>query len=595
MARRLRTLLTVLGPVALLLAGRPASAGDELIDSPMFRDPLIPLAEAQIVIDGPTDLWLKALARPEAEMRCRAAQAIALARRHGMKDMEPLVAPLRAELDRPNQHRTVALAAAQALVELDVRDAAPSLLHQAAAGDGDLRDAVEPVLARWDYRPARELWLARLRDPAASPRGLVLAIQGLAAVKEMQAAEPLRELVLAPRTSAPVRQEAARALGLLRDNGLLPDAERLSADPSPRGLPARLAAAALLRRHRGEAAVALLQRLARDADPAVAAPAVRRLLELDPPLVVPMADPLLASPDAALRSLAVDTQRLVPSQERIPVLADRMGDPHPDVRRNASRSLTELGGKQEFRERVLAEGTRVLAGKDWRGLEQATILLAQLDHKPAAPRFIELLTFDRPEVLVTAGWGLRKLAVADTLPAVLRHVQARQRKIRATAAQADASYNTADLQLAQLNQLLGQQNYAPADAALQEFIPRMEVPMRPVLCPESRAAAIWALGLLHPGDAPPGLARALEARVNDSGSMPREDQNVCCMSAVALGRMKSKQSLPSLRRNGTKKLSIDPIRNACGWAIEQITGEKLLPADPFREVRYERFFLAPAG
>ena len=37
---------------------------------------------------------------------------------------------------------------------------------------------------------------------------------------------------------------------------------------------------------------------------------------------------------------------------------------------------------------------------------------------------MKLLTFDRPEVFVTAAWGLRRLAVPETVPAVADHVKA---------------------------------------------------------------------------------------------------------------------------------------------------------------------------
>jgi hypothetical protein len=48
------------------------------------------------------------------------------------------------------------------------------------------------------------------------------------------------------------------------------------------------------------------------------------------------------------------------------------------------------------------------------------------------------------------------------------------------------------------------------------------------------------------------------------------------MSAVALGLMNAKSALPSLRRHhDVTKLSLDPVSNACGWAIERLTGEAI--------------------
>ncbi|HZY88655.1 MAG TPA: HEAT repeat domain-containing protein, partial [Gemmataceae bacterium] len=484
---------------------------DQLIDSPMYRDPDLPAPPVVTVFPKRAkELWLKALQRPEAEMRFRAADAIALAHRRGMKGMETTVAPLVAVLDRPDQHPTVRLAAARALVTLEAREAAPSLFKQAQAGDVPLREAVEPALARWDYRPARAMWLERLRDPATPHRALVLAVRGLGAVRETEAADRLREMVLSGRTPGPVRLEAARALGAVRGEGLEADAERLAAD----GLVARLAAAALLQRHQGEAAVRLLRQLARDPEPAVAALAAGRLLEIDPKLVLPVLEHLLASRDAKVRSLGVEALRRLPAEKHVRPLADRLDDAHPEVRVNARRALHEFAAKKELRATVIAEAVRTLAGRQWRALEQAAILLTQLDHKPAAGRLLALLTFDRPEVFVTAAWGLRKLAVPVTLPAVLAYVDGESKR-RLTGQdlpnRRGVSGAMIDHQLSQLNQFLGRQKYGPADAVLRRFIPHIG----DRLGAESRTAAVWALGLLHEGKGDSGLAGPLQERLKD--------------------------------------------------------------------------------
>ena len=77
-----------------------------------------------------------------------------------------------------------------------------------------------------------------------------------------------------------------------------------------------------------------------------------------------------------------------------------------------------------------------------------------------------------------------------------------------------------DHQLSQLNQLLGRLKYRPADAVLRSFVPRMERPRQDLVCPEARAAAIWALGLIHEGSADPALVDALQGRLNDAMSLP---------------------------------------------------------------------------
>jgi HEAT repeat protein len=563
----------VLSACCLLPAAR---ASEEIIDSPMYKSPDIfaprhPPKTVPRLKPSWLGLWLKALARPEAELRYKAAEAVTLAHQRGIKGLEEAVAPLIAALDRPEQHPAARLAVARALITLEARQAAPSLWKQAQAGSDALRALIEPALARWDYRPARTVWLQRLRDPATPRRSLLLAVEGLEVVREEGAAGPLRKLTRSAEVPAPVRVAAARALGSLRERDLEQDAEQLAADDSARGLGARLAAAALLRRHGGEQAVRILLRLLGDREPAVVASALRRLLEIDAKLVVPALADLLANRDPSVRSLAVEALFRQPSEAHIRRLADRLDDLHPDVRVKARRALGELAAKEEWRGPVIAEGVRALKTQSWRGLEQASILLTRLDHKPAAGRMVELLWHARPEVGLAAAWGLRKLAVPATLPGVVKYIESARGRLAGIA----AGNPLLDHQLSQLNQFLGNARYGPADAALRKYIPRMVKGSGPA---EARAAAIWALGLIHEGKADPDLVDAVEGRLNDVAPPPPEDFRVRWMSAVTLGRMKAKSALPSLRKH---YLAYPENKDyVCAWAIEQITGERLPPPDP---------------
>jgi HEAT repeat protein len=576
----------------LVLAG-PARALDDVIDSPMYRLPELPAPRVVKVFPQEVKpLWVKALARREADLKCKAADAVARAARSGAKGLESLVTPLVTELDRPDQHPSARLAVAEALIALDARDAAPSLLRQAEAGGSELREMIEPALARWDHRPARAVWLARLGDPATPPRSLLLAMRGLAVVREGQAADRLREMALSERVAAPVRLEAGRALGLVHEEGLEKDAEGLLADGTPRGMVNRLVAATLLQHHRGEAAVRILKRLVKDPEPAVAALAAGRLIELDPDLILFALDHLLASPDARLRSFAVDALFLRPTEKHVHLLGDRLDDHDTEVRRKARRYLHDLTGKKEFRDLVIRQGVRLLAGGDWRGQEQAAILLTQLDHKPAAARMVELLTADRPDVFITVAWGLRKLAVAETLPGVRGYVEAevgRQLAGKMLPGRKDVRPPFVDHQLSQLNQFLGQQQYAPADAVLRQFIPHHSDKQMD----ESRAAAVWALGMIHEKKTVADLATALEARLTDTTSIPPEALQVRRMAAIALGRMGAKDALPSLRQYcPDREPSGNAVKDACGWAIAQLGGEAMLPPKT-TEVPQRDWFLMP--
>jgi hypothetical protein len=144
----------------------------------MYKSPELPAAPRVVTVfpEKAIDLWLKALERPEADLKCKAADAIALAHRRGVKRLERTIAQLRSALDRQDQHPTARMAAARTLIELDARKAAPSLSNQARLGSRQLRELVEPALAHrsWLRTEARKLLDCCCASPKipsrASPR-----------------------------------------------------------------------------------------------------------------------------------------------------------------------------------------------------------------------------------------------------------------------------------------------------------------------------------------------------------------------------------------------------------------------------------------
>jgi HEAT repeat protein len=298
---------------------------------------------------------------------------------------------------------------------------------------------------------------------------------------------------------------------------------------------------------------------------------------------MPLLPRVLASPDVAVRTWGVEAHRRCPLPEHIPRVADVLDDPHPQVRIRARKALLEVARGADHGHAVRREATRLLATGRWRALEQATILLALLDHKPAAPRFVELLRFERPEVFVAAAWGLRKLAVPETLPHQQGEIERRWRASQKP--QANAPREMIDLQVAQLAQSLGRAKYTPAAALLARFVPKQWN-----IGPQSRAAAIWALGLIHQEAPPSRLVQEMLHRLTDESVLMAEDLGVRQMCAVALGRMRSAEAVESLRKYYPRKLTTEPFPNACGWALQQITGEPL-PRSGTMEVVQRGWFL----
>ena len=572
-----------------LIAPAPAGRASEVeVDSARHQDPKIEFP-SPIVTFSPKlkPLWLTALAHQEADLKRQAAHTIALAHQRGMPDLADTAVPLMEALDAPGQHPVVMLAAAKALTVLDARQAGP-LLFKHAANDGlDMAQLVEPALAGWDYEPIREVWLDRLSTPRVPRRLLFLAIRGVATVGAGEAEPRLRELAAQSEIAPDVRLEAARALAKLKTEGpLIREVARLlAADKSSEKIVDRLVAASLLSGHRGDEVFVkrLLLELAVDREPSVAAIALSRLLEIDHMLVIPIAERSIARDDAKVRHLAARALAAWRTPEAVSLLGPMLDDPHPDVRSYVRRSLLEMAPEDELGAPVLEETLDMLATERWRGLEQASLIVVGLDHKPAAGRLVELLEFERPEVFITAAWGLRRLAVPATLDAMFDKARRETEKTKAS------SWASTDVcrQLCQLMEAFGQMEYMPAVPLLREHISKNSP-----YASEVRAAAIWSLGHLYAGKPEPELTGLLVGRLSDVNSLEPEAEEVRLMSAVSLGRMKAADSLPTLQLFMKTETVESPVGYACAWSIHQITGEPI-PQPEARHASRLGWFLEP--
>lgn len=572
----------------LAIAGTLRAAG-EGIDSTMLNDPPVAWPKVVPVFDNTMlPLWYELLARPESDHKVRSAGAIAEAHRRGMPGLDKAIPKLVAELDRPEVPAAVRVALVHALATLDAKGAADAMFRAGRDGDIDVRQIVDPCLTRWQYEPVRAAWLERIQVKP-SQRGTVLAIRGLLAAKDLRAIPRLREIALATDEPAPVRLEAAAALAELKPTGLEAEARTLGAVAGHRGVVGRVVAATLLRRHDGAAAISLLQSFATDPEPTVASRAMARLIELDPKHVAGVLDSTLANPDAAVRLPAVDALHRNPTDANLRKLGDRLADLHPHVRTKARLAMLDLYGKTEHQAAIRREGLRILNGPYWGGLQQASLLLGAIDHKPAAPRLLELQRHERNEVFVSAAWALRKLDLPDTAAPALAIFNERLRFYK-------TSINTVpplvgqgyDEQLSQLAQLLGQRKHAPASASFRALIPLNSGPT------ETRAAAIWALGRIHDGQKNLGFESLLEGRLNAVSPFDLEPPIIRRMSAVTLGRVNATATVASLRSHYSGRPVRDDVSNACGWALERITGEKM-PAAGIEEERQVGFFALPIG
>ncbi|MSR58682.1 MAG: hypothetical protein EXS05_13685 [Planctomycetaceae bacterium] len=545
-------------------------------DFRMHADPELTLPQpAMVFSDSLKPIWIEALSRPEADLQRQAAETIAQGHLLGVVGLAAAEPRLVEIIAAEKTHPLARFAAARALIALDAQTSAPGLFAASQKSNSELRQLIEPVLARWKFEPIKAVWRQRLETKAVRHLDLLLAIRGIDVSGDQTAVPALVAIVQDAQRSAPVRLAAAQTAGRLMTQGLESDAQRLTPSPSV-PLLRRLCAVELLARHESPAAQAILLRLALDSEPSVIAAAMGRLFAIDPELVVPLAEAAMHNRDANVRQQGVNAWVALPTPERITFVAGLLDDMHTGVRANVCQALFELTQTPELDKVIRATATRVLAGDSWRGQEQAALLLGALDHKPAASRLVQLLESTRGEVMVASAWSLRKLAVLETLPAILDKAT-RQSDLR----KKEVAPLALDPQVAHLCEAMGLMKFMAAEPLLKRYIPKDYM-----MGELSRSAAIWSLGLLHAGEPDAPLARQLIERLIDPpAAIPPEMHMVRTMSAISLGRMRSGSQLNSMRKFYEVILGNNYATFAIRWGVHEITGEWLADPPPPTESR----------
>jgi HEAT repeat protein len=561
--------------------GGMLAAADLAVDHVMMQDPLITYAPSISKFSPELEkLWLAALQRPDSEIRRLTAGTISLACGRGMQGLESTIGPLTDVLDKDDDP-VVRRAAAQALVTVNARSAAADLAKAAEIGDVLMCAIVEPALASWDYKPYRDRWLARLADDR-TPRLLrLLAVESLGEVREEKAVEPLQAIVRQTSAERPFRLAVARALGNIREAGLVDLATELAAVRGTEAAFSRLLATQLLSRQSDARNIELCKRLAADEDPVVSAPALRRLSETDMAAARVQARSSLASGDAGVRAVAVSIIATQEDTDAVERLHPRLDDRNPTIRRRVATLFAQWGKRDALKPLVLEKTMVVLSKDSWRGCEQASLVLGALDHKPAAGRLVELLRQPRGEAAIAAAWALRKLDVAETLPKSLEYASVAYPEMKKNLAPQHTSK-----ELSQLFQWYGQHRYREAEPLMAQLVPKAMMGI------EARQAACWALGYLYENQPESKYVKQFGERLADIGSTPPELNPVRYMCAIGLGRMKAKSKVDQLRQFAQLDNPHSAVGSACLWAVEQITGEKRPQLAPL--INYEvNWFLEP--
>jgi len=562
----------------------PALAG------PMQDEQLYTLPQrSEVIHERIGELLTAALTQPETETKLSALYDIARLK------LEPLADQAARMLD--DRDPVVVTTAIQALGAIDAQAFADRLMRFIAVeGEAD-RDATEQaliadaMLSRWGVAEAAAVWRARVGRAEAGATLRASAARALGAMPHDDRGATwaaLEPVMLDAAVRYDVRLDAARALAALGLDRAAP-AEAFADATLERVLEASHFSAAY-----AQANPARLVALARRADPAAQRIVMTTLLAADAAQLWPIADVAMASADPQVKRLMVRAMQRWHEREPIGLLAAALNDAHPDVRNEARRVLRALAEQpaldEPIRAALRAELGRAVAErkaaspKRWRAAEQAALLLGALDDEASAAALVQLTErgaeHGRLEVRLASIAALREIDVASTRPHLLelmtRLIERLDRGLKRYRKETNAAAggpvtvpgNAADSQLGEeVAQTLGVWRVAEADAILRRLIPKDAFGAHP----DCRAAAIWALGLLHEEQPDDKLAQALIDRVYDQNPNYPEHEEVRLHSVIAIGRMKATSQLKGVKL----RYEVDALEIQCAarWAVIRMTGE----------------------
>ena len=504
----------------------------------------------------------------DAELQETAALSLARVAREKLQDISGSSDILLQHLESHSNLR-VRFACARALVNADWQQSGAALLNMDEYADDSQRLWIDPALARWKVLAAADIWRQRLEFDTETTVAVSLACDGLAALGDAQALELLTSVLNDNLLAYDKRMAAAKAICVLAPDMALTQADLFTGG----SVPERLLEIKLLLSSKPVAHARLFS-LCGDVSDGVAAAAWTTLFRLNPDALLPAVATGRNHRDAFIRMTAARMMRLFPDAERAGWLHEQLSDKHLEVR-NVAREMLSLVAEEQP---ALRDGIMALTGdtltansENWQGIEQSLLLLGQLRAAQFSDRCVPLLQHPRNEVLVTSAWLLHLFPDQAVEEAVRKHLLRNEEMFKnpdLPRAGADIGEQSSYLiQCAGLMRLKDMQKFLEPN--FSKFEPGGV---------HKRAAAMWALGLLHEHDPAPDLTASLLARLADRvppPGIPPEHAEVRRMSAVALGLMHAKTAVPGLLEAYKIDSSDTVIPDSARWSLGMV-GEPLL-------------------
>ncbi|MEY3457846.1 MAG: hypothetical protein RL215_1003 [Planctomycetota bacterium] len=466
--------------------------------------------------------------------------------------------------------RRVRSACMLALAAGGISSAAAEIAAYSATAPDSERLILEPVLASWNFEPAREMWRERLSSSNVSSTAINLACEGLTALNDGESVAVFLQLATDSTRDYLTRHSAARAASRLQPDQCIAAAELLM----QRGQPERLIAIALLDSNLQESLSRTIT-LCSDAADAVASAAWQQAFRHQPELLQPLIEQGMVHRDANVRMTAARVMRQYPNPDRVVRLHQLRSDLHIQVRNTARQMLERVAVEQPpLRDQIIGLAVDSLNpdSRDWQGIEQSLVLLGQLRESTFSPQCLALLNYPRNEVMVSAAWLIH----------LFPDLAVREQVLQATLEAEKWIYDpkeeprTHGLKQALLFQYLGILRVAEIESVLEKQFNK-QVPGGE----ERRGASMWALGLLHEKKPDQSLINRFHERIQDRSSPRPEGAPVRRNSLLALGMMRANNpgTHAVVKESMVMDSATERVRGTTRW-VHPLVGLELPPPIP---------------
>ncbi len=280
----------------------------------------------------------KQIQSPKINDRLQILQAFMNDPDHQDFDRETIIRSVAQRLEK-NEETSLEVRDEMIAVLCEVADATYADRVYAAAKDRlEIQAILERACARWKSHKFDDVWRQRLKDKVCSTQELLLAVRGLSETGSEQDIPLLSDILLDRANQSAARYAASLAIGKLSKSSTWELAQKVDKQEDPFH---DMHALNVLGQHVSPEILAFVRQVANKGTPLAQRWAYERMCNLDKEEAFAQAEKFSRHANSDVRMLALKQLEHSKEPSVYPVIAERLGDTHPQVRDSARLQLLQ--------------------------------------------------------------------------------------------------------------------------------------------------------------------------------------------------------------------------------------------------------------